>query len=63
MGFPNLEVGYTVAMPWTEDHEVHKDMWWHWTKKKNITHYVILPAESAGSTSLRANLATGQKSD
>ena len=22
-------------MPRKEDHEVHKDMWWHWTQKKN----------------------------
>jgi len=21
-------------MPRREDHEVHKDMWWHWGKKK-----------------------------
>ena len=34
MGVPTSEVGYTPAMPRREDHEVHKDMWWHWTKKK-----------------------------
>jgi len=34
MGVPTSEVGYTLAMPRREDHEVHKDMWWHWTKKK-----------------------------
>jgi len=34
MGVPTSEVGYTPAIPWREDHEVHKDMWWHWTKKK-----------------------------
>jgi len=35
MGVPTSEVGYTpaIAMPRREDHEVHKDMWWHWTKK------------------------------
>jgi len=33
MGVPTSEVGYTPAMPMREDHEVHKDMWWHWTKK------------------------------
>ena len=34
MGVPTSEVGYTPAMPRTEDHEVHKDMWWgHWGKK------------------------------
>jgi hypothetical protein len=32
MGVPTSEVGYTAAMPRREDHEVHKDMWWHWTK-------------------------------
>ena len=31
MGVPTSEVGYTPAMPRREDHEVHKDMWWHWT--------------------------------
>jgi len=30
MGVPTSEVGYTPAMPRREDHEVHKDMWWHW---------------------------------
>jgi len=34
MGIPKSEVGYTPAMPRREDHEVHKDMWWHWTRKK-----------------------------
>ena len=34
MGVPTPEVGYTAAMPRREDNEVHKDMWWHWTKKK-----------------------------
>jgi len=33
MGVPTAEVGYTPAMPRREDHEVHKDMWWHWTQK------------------------------
>jgi len=33
MGFPTSEVGYTAAMPRREDHVVHKDVWWHWTKK------------------------------
>ena len=30
MGVPTSVVGYTPAMPRSEDHEVHKDMWWHW---------------------------------
>ena len=34
MGVPTSEVGYTPALPRREDHEVRKDMWWHWTKKK-----------------------------
>jgi hypothetical protein len=34
MGVPTSEVGYITAMPRREDHEVHKDMWWHWIKKK-----------------------------
>jgi hypothetical protein len=33
MGVPTSEVGYTTAMPTREDHEVYKDMWWHWIKK------------------------------
>ena len=33
MGVPNSEVGYSSAMPRWEDHEVHKNMWWHWEKK------------------------------
>ena len=34
MGVPTSEVSYTSAMPRREDHEVHKDMWGHWTKKQ-----------------------------
>jgi len=37
MGVPSSEVGWSAAMPRTEVHEVHKDMWWHWTKKKYLT--------------------------
>ena len=37
MGVPTSEVGYTPAMPRREDHEVHKDMWGHWTKKKKVS--------------------------
>ena len=36
MGVPASEVGYTAVMPRREDHEVHKDMWGHWTNKKDI---------------------------
>ena len=39
MGVQTSEVGYTPAMPRREDHEVHKDMWWHWTKKKLYNMY------------------------
>ena len=42
MGVPTSEVGYTAAMPRREDHEVHKDMWGHWTKKKNVLDEIIL---------------------
>jgi len=31
MGISPSEVGYTSVMPRREDHEVHKDMWGHWT--------------------------------
>jgi len=37
MGVSTSEVGYTPAMPRREDHEVHKDMWWHWAKKNTLT--------------------------
>jgi hypothetical protein len=41
MVVPTSEVGYTTAMPRRKDHEVHKDMWWHWIKKKkNIYIYI-----------------------
>jgi hypothetical protein len=33
MGVPTSEVGYTIAMPRREDHEVHKDMWKNKKKK------------------------------
>jgi len=36
MGVLTSEGSYTAAMPRREDHEVHKDMWWQWTKKKPI---------------------------
>jgi len=44
MGFPTSEVGYTSAMPRREDHEVHKDMWGHWTPplKTNLNYNGIL---------------------
>ena len=35
MGFPTSEISYTPAMPKREDHEVHKEMWGHWGKKKS----------------------------
>ena len=43
MGVPTSEVGYTAAMSRREDHEVHKDMWWHWTQKKiKMSSYMSL---------------------
>jgi len=33
MGVPTSQVGYTPDMLRREDHEVHKDMWLHWTKQ------------------------------
>ena len=36
MGVPTSEVGYTAAMPRREDHEVYKDMWWHWGEEKHF---------------------------
>jgi len=40
MGVPTSEIGYTTAMPRREDYEVHKDVWWHWTKKNSNLKYV-----------------------
>ena len=42
LGVPTSEVGYTAAMPRREDHEVHKDMWRHWTKKKPLRRFEVL---------------------
>jgi len=55
MGVPTSEVGYTPAMSRREDHEVHKDMWWHWIKKniqykKSITMINLQKAEQTGSS-------------
>jgi len=41
MGVPISEVGYTPAMPRREDHEVHKDTWWHWTQKKTYIDCLV----------------------
>ena len=30
MGAPTSEVGYTIATTRRENHEVHKNRWWHW---------------------------------
>jgi len=40
MGVPTSEVGYTSAMPMREDHEVHKDMWGYWRKKKQFMNCI-----------------------
>ena len=42
MGLPNSEVGYTIATTRRENHEVHKNRWWHWEKKKKITNLLLL---------------------
>ena len=34
MGVPTSEVGYTIATTRRETTKVHKNMWWHWEKKK-----------------------------
>ena len=34
MGVPTSEVGYTIATTRRETTKVHKNMWWHWRKKK-----------------------------
>jgi hypothetical protein len=42
MGVQTSEVGYTTAMPRREDHEVHKDMWWHLIKKNSVIILTIV---------------------
>jgi len=42
MGVPSSEVGYTPAMPRREDHEVHKDMWWHGGERKKTLQDVYI---------------------
>jgi hypothetical protein len=53
MGFLTSEVGYTTAMPRREDHEVHKDMWWHWIKNifcwTYTDHYRLQRNHTVGS--------------
>ena len=34
MGVPTTEVGYTIATTRRETTKVHKNMWWHWGKRK-----------------------------
>jgi len=41
MGVPTSDAGYTAAMPGREDHEVHKDMWWHWGNIFRIKLYMF----------------------
>jgi hypothetical protein len=48
MGVPTSEVGYTTAMPRREDHEVHKDMWWHWIKKNKSKKKIISFSDISG---------------
>jgi len=55
MNVPTSEVGYTPAMLRREDHEVYKDMWWHWEKKKYIRIYIIV-----SSSVLRMRNASGR---
>ena len=59
MGVPTSEVGYTAAMPSREDHEVHKDMWWHWTNKKKSSKLYIklqfVPQEQRTVSIVRTN--------
>jgi len=38
MGVPTAELGYTPAMPRSENHEVHKDMWRHWGREKEVQY-------------------------
>jgi hypothetical protein len=52
MSVPASEVGYTTATPRRENHEVHKDMWWHWIKKE-VTEWKPHSSRPAGRPRLR----------
>jgi hypothetical protein len=41
MGAPTSEVGYTSATTRRGDHEVYKDMWWHWEKVLQSKNFKI----------------------
>ena len=43
MGVPTSEVGYTIATTRRENHEVHKNRWWHWGGKNGTIAFVFLP--------------------
>ena len=42
MGVPTSEVGYTIATSRRETTKVHKNMWWHWEKKKTMVEWTCL---------------------
>jgi len=50
MGVPTSEVGYTIATTRRETKKVHKNMWWHWGRKKNIKIYIKTAPTSFGVT-------------
>jgi hypothetical protein len=41
MGFPTSEFGYTIAGTRRETSKVHKNMWWHWTKKNFLVDWSL----------------------
>jgi len=41
-GVPTSEVGYTIATTRGETTKVHKNMWWHWERKKRLGWSVFL---------------------
>jgi len=42
MGVPTSEVGYTIATTRREDHEVHKNRWWHWREREEKETYAAV---------------------
>jgi len=44
MGVPTSEFGYTIATTRRETTKVHKNMWWHWEKKK-VSRKFFLPSK------------------
>jgi hypothetical protein len=50
MGVPTSEVGYAIATNRRETTKVHKNMWWHWGKKRNMAGIYTVISVATGIT-------------